>query len=144
MKIAIVIRDNITELMKIRGFKSQTQFAKAAGVAQRTINKLYLPEVTPPSLTTVNSIADGLKIEPWMLLVPNFPWESLKKSNVKRFSAHGYTLLNNYEHSSAATQQALLMQMAWLLENNENNSIGRDQIKEASLQFKTSLIDDAQ
>lgn len=141
MNIAIVIRDNVTKLMLLRGIKSQTQFAKTVGVAQRTINKLYLPEITPPSLSTINSIAESLKIEPWMLLVPNFPWEKVSGSNVKTISAHGYTLIRNYEHASAATQQALLMQMAWLLENNENNSRGSDQIKEASQQFKTTLID---
>lgn len=141
MNIAVVIRDNVTRLMEQRGFKSQTQFAKAVGVAQRTINKLYLPDATPPSLVTVVAISDGLKLEPWMLLVPDFPWDKLTRENVKTITPHGYTLIKNYEFSGPSTQQAILMQMAWLLENNEKNSKGSDQVKEATMQFKTSLID---
>lgn len=79
-----IVADNLQRYMEAGGL-SQKDVAKKTGVPQRTIN--HVLNAKPDSnttLRTLETIADGLKIEVWHLLVPGLSVDLMKNHSIDK------------------------------------------------------------
>ena len=136
MDISHTIRKNISNLIRRSGAASQNAFAAFSGLPQRTINKVFIDENEIPTTKTLMKIAAKNNVETWMLLVKNFPLDSVHGKPLEEISAQGYQLLAAFEKSDTETKKAILTQMAFMLQNNENRQSESLRLMEAKADYK--------
>lgn len=108
----IDIKQNVEKAKKLRGIDYDIDIARKSGgmITQSAISKfLKAPETSNPTVEKIRGMAKGLKLEPWMLLVPNFPFEALTNAKaVSSISLEGYRLLAAFESLPEDRKKAIL------------------------------------
>lgn len=84
--------------MALRKIPSGNALAKESGVSQRTISNILAEDEIPnPSAKVLGKIAKSLGVKPWMLLVPNFPFEAIKGKPLGGIHPLTYTVMEAME-----------------------------------------------
>lgn len=106
------IKQNVEKAKKLRGIDYDIEIARKSGgmITQSAISKfMTAPETSNPTVEKLRGMAKGLKIEPWMLLVPNFPFDALTNAKVvSSISPEGYRLLAAFESLPEDRKKAIL------------------------------------
>ena len=68
-KLRHILANNVRQLMSQRGLKSQAAAAKVTGLAQTQIGNVLRGDKNA-TLSTLDALAKGLKVQPWQLLTP--------------------------------------------------------------------------
>lgn len=131
------IAANIRRLVDTKRVKEAgtiSALAKKAGLSKPTLTTfMNEPELRNISMDTLVACAHVLKVEPWMLLIPDFPFDAIKTLPVKKISASGYTLLDIYEQESDFVKYGMMEAVSHsLCKVDENRS---HQIKEAQATY---------
>lgn len=78
----VEIQRNILRVMKLRGIDNPNQLAERLK-GRVTQPGLYMllrnPEENNPTIKTLRAIAKVLDVEAWMLVIPDFPFESIRQ-----------------------------------------------------------------
>lgn len=69
MNISTIFRRNMRNLMEESGVITQSHLSRITGVTQPHLSVLASGKKTP-SIETLATIAEGLRVEPWRLLAP--------------------------------------------------------------------------
>lgn len=122
-----IIRKNISAVMQRDGIPSGNALAKLAKVDQKTISSILSSESAPnPTLKVITAISKALKLEPWMLLVPDMPVDIIQGSRIKTISHQGYRLLKIFESAPENNKISILDFAAY--------SMKTDPVKSSSVQ----------
>jgi len=82
-------------------------------------NFLNEPEERSPWVKTILTLANVLKVEPWMLMIKNFPFEEMGiGKRVKKISPAGYRLLVLFEQATPDQQKSLLDYVSYQLKDS--------------------------
>ncbi len=107
----VEIQRNILRAMQLRGIDNPNQLAEKLK-GKVTQPGLYMllrnPEENNPTIKTLRAISKVLEIEPWMLLMPNFPFESIGGKPVCTVTHEGYRLLAVFESLPDDKRKAIL------------------------------------
>lgn len=96
----IAVKVNINNAKAVFGIDYDIDIAEKSGglITQSALSKfLCSPETNNPTIRKIRGMAYGLKIEPWMLLVPNFPFDAIGHKPLAKISRDGYRLLAAFE-----------------------------------------------
>lgn len=96
--------------MQLRGIPSGNALAKECKVSQRTISSILAVDEFPnPSIKVLTNIAKALNVQAWMLLIDNFPFESIGLTKpLQQITAEGYRLLHVFENVNNDTRKSIL------------------------------------
>lgn len=104
-----VIRGNVINAMKRDGITSGNALAKIAKIDQKTVSSILSEDASPnPTLKVITALSRALRLEPWMLLVPNMPIEKTCRPRLKTMSRKGYDLLRIFEAAPEHNQASIL------------------------------------
>lgn len=110
--IVNTIRANIARLIKLREFSSLTKLAQAAGLDPKTVTGLMAKDALPnPTAKNLYKIAKALKVETWMLMIEDFPFDQVKGKALKTMSGPTYVIANAMEHEEDGVK-LLMMESA--------------------------------
>lgn len=138
-EIIEVIRKNIATLVKLRNLRSLTQLANKSGLDPKTITGMMAADAMPnPRTKNLVKIARALKVEPWMLLVENFPFHMIKGKPLKKLSGPSYVVANAMEQESQMVKMIMMEAASQALSNVDNEQSAA--IKDAQAQYLKSQI----
>ncbi len=131
------IRTNIRRLMERDAIRSENALAKMANVDQKTINNLLAHDTLPnPTTKVLAAIATSFRVEPWMLLIQDFPWDAVSTKPVDHISSSSYRLLSAVEQADDEQRKAILDYAVFQLRENERRA---NLIRDARSQYLPSL-----
>jgi transcriptional regulator with XRE-family HTH domain len=112
-QVEIIIR-NVQRLMELRGVPSGSALAKMAKLNQATVSKLLeKDEISNPTMRVLESIASALGVPAWMLLILDFPYQSVAgRKPLTRLSDEGYLVLRAFESAQPMVRYAILEAVA--------------------------------
>ena len=135
------IKKNIEEAKRLRGVEYDIDIARKSGglITQSAISKfMSAPETSNPTVEKLRGIAQGLKIEPWMLLVQNFPFEFMGAKPLDQITGEGYRLLTVFESLPDDKRKTILDFV--LFQINEVAPAAAKQIREARATYQTTAL----
>jgi len=111
-----IIAANTKRLMKT-GDWNLSSLSKDSHVDHGTISKLLSDYALPnPTTKIITGLANSFKVAPWMLMIENFPFDSLgNRQPLTQISTSGYMLLELYESASEEKRKSLLDYVAYQL-----------------------------
>lgn len=108
-RIDEIVSNNVLRLFKSSGLKSQNELAKVSGVSQKTINFLLDKDViSNPTVTVMERLAKYFGMEPWMLQIPDFPFDQVKGKPLSRLSGPTYVVANAMELETQDTRMLIM------------------------------------
>ena len=114
-----IIRNNLVNAMQRDGIPSGNALAKLASIDQKTVTSILSKDAAPnPTLKVITALSKALRLEPWMLLVPNMPLDKVSSKRLKTISSRGYRLLQIFDESPEHTQASILDFAAYNLKSN--------------------------
>lgn len=134
-KTADMIKQNVMNLMELRGIPSGNALAKLSGLSQRTISNILAEDEFPnPSVKVLSQLADSLGVKAWMLLLDSFPFDSIGLSKPLQGVSHeGYRLLRAYEDLPDDRRKAILDFAIFQAKENDRRA---DLIREARQHYE--------
>lgn len=108
-----IIANNTKRLMALFDM-NVTTLSKQAGVDHGTISKLRSEDTLPnPTVKIITGLANAFGIEPWMLLIENFPFNvGRNRLHLKSISEDGYIMLKVFESCDNETVRYALLEAA--------------------------------
>lgn len=104
-----IIRGNIANLMGLRNISSMYALSVQAKVADKTVSNLMADDViSNPTVKVLTSLARVLRVEPWMLLVEDFPFEQIKGKPLKQIHGPAYVVADAMEHETHVVQLLMM------------------------------------
>jgi len=120
-EVVAIIRRNIAHLMGIREIPSMNALSKQAKLADKTVSNLMADDViSNPTIKVVVSIAKVLKVEPWMLMIDDFPFDKVKGRPLRTMSGPTYVIADAMEHESKTTQLLMMESASQTLRGIDN------------------------
>jgi len=120
-----IIKENIIRLMRLNRINSAYALAKSCSIDAKTVNNLISKEhANPnanPTVKKIESYAKPFHVPPWMLLVKDFPFETVEQSNLNKITPEGYVLLQAFEQASPDSRKQIISNLAYLMQENEKN-----------------------
>lgn len=129
---------NIKKSCAVAGLTPTEVARKSKGmVTQSTLSKLLsYPEESNPTLKTLIGVSNATGTQPWMFLLEDFPFESVKQIKpIKKISKEGYILLKAFEESSSETKLTILKQIGYMLDNYDDNKTSAMFVKETAKEY---------
>lgn len=116
-----VIRKNVLKAMERDKIPSGNALSKIAKIDQKTVSSILSEDSAPnPTLKVITALAKALKLEPWMLLVPDFPIDTLGRRRLKTISKKGYQILKIFELAPEHSQASILDFAAYNMQSDSN------------------------
>ncbi len=136
------IAANIRKLVDLGYVENISSLAISAGMTKPTLTTFMKePQLRNLSINKLLAIAQAAKVEPWMLLVPDFPFEELKNDRpVKCISPMSYALLRTVESKDDSVKLMLLEAVSASLRIIDER--GSDQLKETQAAYMSKRSDD--
>lgn len=129
-----IVRKNASTLIGLRGFETLNSFAKHARMDYKTISNLLADDfISNPTLKVVHKLAKSLKVEPWMLLVKDFPFDQVKSRPLKSLSGLTYVVANAMEQETDTVKLLMMESASHVLRGVDAKQ--SDQIKEAQTAY---------
>lgn len=138
------IRNNITRLRDLREV-TVTYIAKKSRslVTQSSLSKFMShPEESNPTVKTLRGIAAATRIEPWMLLIKDFPFEGANGEPLSKISKEGYLFLCAFEKATPETRRSLMKQMADMVSEFDNDKKNSKQLKDDCSDYSSTPVND--
>jgi hypothetical protein len=128
-----IIKENIKRLMRLNDIKSAYALAKSCSIDTKTVNNLISKEHANPNINPtikkIESYAKPFQVHPWMLLVQDFPFEIIEKSQLEKITPEGYVLLQAFEQASPDSRKQILNNLAYLMQENDHNKVQSKQLR---------------
>ena len=106
------IRHNTTNLISTGDFESLHAFCKKANMDYKTVANLLADDfISNPTVRIVYKLSKALGVEPWMLMIKDFPFDQVKGRPLKTMSGPTYIIANAMEHADHNVQ-LLMMESA--------------------------------
>ena len=104
------IAANITALVKAGRADNVSSLAVRAGFTKPTLTTFIKnPEIRNVNIDLLIAISEVMRIEPWVLLMPDFPVDALGQGRPpKRVTHEGYRLLSVFESLPDDKRKAIL------------------------------------
>jgi len=137
-KTTKIIKENLKSLMRELGIPTPYALAKICKVDQKTANNLISDNGNPnanPTIKVIESYANPLKIEPWMLLMKNFPFKEVIKNKriLKEITPEGYLLLSAFESAPENVRYSIMDAVALAISHTDITST--NMIKESQAAY---------
>lgn len=131
------IRHNTTTLIGLRGFESLHAFCKKAKMDYKTVANLLADDfISNPTVKVVHKLAKALSVEPWMLMVRDFPFDQIKGHPLRTMSGPTYIVANAMEHEEKNVQLLMMESASQTLRGIDDKRSA--QIKDAQASYLTT------
>ncbi|WP_287601254.1 hypothetical protein [Thiothrix sp.] len=134
------IASNIKALIQAGRADNVSTLAVRAGLTKPTLTTFMKePELRNVNIDTIIAVAEVLRVEPWILFIPDFPVDTIGHGRpVKRITGEGYRLLNVFESLPDDKRKAIL-DFA-LFQIAEAAPVQAKQIREARAQYTVKPV----